>query len=249
MKNIIIGILFILNFNSINGQSNLEVLNFINQLPEIKFGILPYWNGLINGTNYFTHGIYSSDTFNIEVYNKIVSNSIKADSLNCYIINSKNQIVHCNSKDLYFIDKKGCRNTASFIDKNGETIEGQFCPGIFPSAKSIINNQFYIVYFWKVHNTENLTYFGLIFDFNGNLVSYYDLDQWKLNFPNYPFKNPLNVRRTTDYERSTASFLPNNLLYINTLTRKLKYNLLYMEVNKSYITKQKHVKVIQLRQS
>lgn len=252
-------VVFIVVLSTVKAQKKQDVLEFIEQLPTIEYGVLPYWHGDIDGKSCFEHGFGCNDTINSQ-YNFIVGSSLY-DS--CYNIRN-NKKINCKEGDVFFIDKIGCKNS-SYKSVNNESINELFCPSVFASAKSLVYDKYYVVYFWRALFTESILYYSLIFDFDGNLLSYLPFDYWHVGFPLFPFNSSDNKIRRVDYEKTLVTYLPNNLLLIkntNTLEGGGAYQLVSLneyghynvfkfwnetgEINYSLTKADKHINYIRI---
>jgi hypothetical protein len=190
-------------------QSQDDSIVFLKNIPEIKYGQLPYWNGRINNYLCFEHGFNYIDTINTK-YNNLIKISLK-DSKCFTIVEKTNQ--EYNYENLRFNNSEGCSET-SFLTKNNSVIKEMFCPSLFAAAKSRINAGHYLVYFWEASFSESISYYGLIFDLNGKIKSFMNFDFWHVGFPIFPFYSQNNKIRKVDYAKRLATYLPNKLLLI-----------------------------------
>lgn len=208
MKNSILHILFFCLCTSVYAQKKQEVLDFINHLPTIEYGVLPFWTGTTLDEDQdlvksFAHAFpYSyKDTIN-SINNHLMSLALCDSS---YVI-VKGKKVTIEMKNVAF-EKKYDFGKWSYKGSKHE-----YYPGLYASAKSIFNNRYYVVYFWTSSTTQGVYCYSVVFDFYGNLLSYQHLDFWILDFPYYPFDNPKNYVRWTDYPHTVVRYLPNNLI-------------------------------------
>lgn len=113
-----------------------------------------------------------------------------------------------------------------------EGYSSDFTPSLFASAKSFFKDKYYVVYFWEAQVTEDITYYTLVFDFNGNLLSYHSFDSWNAGAPLYPFDSPANIVRCSGESLGLqVSYLPNGLILAkvpNTLMEGGYYKLSYL---------------------
>lgn len=189
-----------------NAQKKQEVLDFIEKLPTIEYGVRPYWSGRIDEYKSFVHGYpYSyKDTLNV-INNKLMTQALCDSSY--VIIDGKRFPVEMHNVE--FVKKYN-------FDKwsYAQSVRREFYPGLYASAKSIYNGKYYVVYFWSASVTENVYYYALVFDFDGNLLSYQHFDYWVLVTASYPFDSPDNYKRITDYAKTQVKYLPNGLLLV-----------------------------------
>ena len=194
-------------------QKKQEVLNFIEKLPTIEYGVLPYWHGFIENVGYkFIHGFAYNENDTINNLNNHLMQFALCDS--SYIIN-KGEKVQINMENVEYRQKYNFEEYTYVSSLSNETIKGEFYPPLFASAKSIYQDKYYIVYLWKASMTENVYYYALLFDKNGNLLSYQHLDYWMLGFPTFPYCSAKNMIRNIDYPKSMCAFLPNGLFLRN----------------------------------
>jgi len=212
MKTILKIILISLSLSAC-AQGNKKILEFIKGVPTIEYGQLPYWHGIIGKTNSFEHYFFSRDSISKNNYNNFIRLALKKDSLSCYIVKGKQKICECKGGDVFFVNEDGCINSSSF-KSNEENFTRLFCPSVFQAAKSVLYDKFYVVYFWKTMFTEEVLYYSLVFDLEGNLLSQMTFDYCHTWFPYYPIKSVENKIRPIDYEKKLVIYLPNFLLYV-----------------------------------
>lgn len=195
-------------------QENSKMLELIKKLPTIEYGQLPYWQGIIGKYNSFEHGFYNMDSISGDNYNNAIRQTLRKNKLSCFTTNIEQKVCECNGGDVFFVNENGCENSSSFKTKDSKSFTGIFCPSVFQSAKSILYEKYYVVYFWKAMFTEMVLYYTLIFDLEGNLLSQMTFDYWHTWFPYFPFHSVENKVRQLDYEKRLAVYLPNYLLCI-----------------------------------
>jgi len=225
-------------------QKKQEVLNFIEKLPTIEYGILPYWCGetyyiaaeendifcLVHGFSY-----QKEDSINQRFVNFI--KTVLCDSTYAIINGKKNRITFKGKE----WTTKNDRGQYVKLDNKWGGLEGyssDFTPSLFASAKSFFKEKYYVVYFWEAQVTEDITYYTLVFDFNGNLLSYHSFDSWNAGAPLYPFDSSANIVRCSGESFSSqVAYLPNGLILAkapNTLKYGGHYELSYLNENGHY---------------
>ena len=194
-------------------QKNQKIIDFINNIPTIQYGELPYWHGISlhpldnANTDCFMHGRLTHDIK--DTYNALVRESI-SDSSYHVVFNVKKML---NQQEIAF--EHPTQNQFGSFRSTAETSSHQdsFQPVLFASAKSLFNETFYVVYFWRAAYTTSAYYFALVFNLDGQLLSYHDFDYWVLDFPIHPFDSQLNKVRACDYPKRQVSYLPNGMIY------------------------------------
>ena len=224
-------------------QKKRDVVSFIEKLPTIEYGVMPYWEGVTtywysDRSECLVHGFpyHYKDTIN-SINNNLLMQAISDSS---YVIIDKKK-VKINPKNIRF-EKKYKIKKWSFSEKDDidgglKSKEEDFFPGLYASAKSILNNKYYVVYLWRALNTETVFYYSLVFDFKGNLLSYQHLDYWLLEFPLYPYDDSNNFVRAVDHSKSEVRFLPNGLLLardIDVLTGNEHFEIIWLNNNGHY---------------
>lgn len=224
--------------NQMQAQKTQEVIDFIEKLPTIEYGILPYWHGTTHyevddvNTGCFIHGFeyYEHDTIN-NLNNYLMQIALCDSS---YII-SNGKKVQVRMENVEFHDT--FNNGKGTYVKKHQNFSSEFTPPLYASAKSIFNDKYYIVYFWNATTTQSVYYYAIVFDKNGHLLSYQHFDYWVLGFAEYPFYSPVNHVRLGDYPKTMVTYLPNGLLLAkdpNTLIYGGNYQLLYLNKNGHY---------------
>lgn len=220
MKSKVLLLMCISFFISSYAQTKQDVVSFIEKLPTIEYGVMPYWGGVTNNwysnrTECLVHGFpyHYKDTIN-SINNNLLMQAISDSS---YVIIDKKK-VKIDPENIRFGNKYEIKKW-SFSEKddiNGglKSKTEDFFPGLYASAKSILNNKYYVVYLWRALNTESVFYYSLVFDAKGNLLSYQHLDYCMLEFPLYPFDDSNNLVRAIDHSKTEVRFLPNGLLLV-----------------------------------
>jgi hypothetical protein len=213
-------------------QKKQEVIDFIEKLPTIEYGVLPYWHGTTHyeiddvNTSCFIHGYDYHEYDTINNLNNYLMKLALCDS--SYII-YKGKKVQIEIENVEFRDKFNF-GQGTYV-KNHKSFIAEFIPPLYASAKSIFNDKYYIVYFWNASTTQSVYYYAIVFDKNGNLLSYQHFDYWLLGFAEYPFHSLSNHVRLGDYPKTMVTYLPNGLLLAkdpNTLIYGGNYQLLYL---------------------
>lgn len=219
----------------VQAQKKQEVLNFIEKLPTIEYGTLPYWQGVYENTSRFIHGYDYHEYDTINYINNYLMKIALCDS--SYVIN-KGKKVQVEIENVEFLDKFNF-GQGTYV-KNHECFSAEFTPPLYASAKSIYKDKFYVVYFWRASATESIYYYALVFDSYGNLLSYQHFDYWMVNPPVFPFYSPTNKIRNTDYAKTEVVYLPNKLLLAIDVDRMLGGG--YYEL--SFLNKNGHYEII-----
>jgi|GEM_PF-2710034 len=191
--------------NQMQAQKKQEVIDFIEKLPTIEYGVLPFLQDGVNGD--FIHGYDYHEYDTINSLNNYLMKIALCDS--SYIINNGKK-VQVKIENVEFHDKFNF-GKGTYV-KNHESFSAEFIPPLYASAKSIFKDKFYVVYFWCASATESIYYYALVFDFYGNLLSYQHFDYWIAIPPVFPFHSPANKIRDVDYAKTNVVYLPNKLL-------------------------------------
>lgn len=213
MRNrVLLTVLCLVSFFSVQAQKNQEVLDFIEKLPSIEYGTLPYCIGHdTNRSKIIVHGFpptKESDALDVDKYNSMMKSALCDKS---YTIKGKDTLNvrydHVEFTPIVF-------DEVYFLYGNREQIERPFTSVLFASAKSVYLDKFYVVYFHRVIYTETVAYYAVVFDKNGHILSYMHLDYWSSTPPYYPFFSKRNKEIEIDYSKCEVMFLPNGVLYI-----------------------------------
>ena len=204
-------VLCLVSFFSLQAQKNQEVLDFIEKLPTIEYGTMPYWIGADEDRSYIiVHGFpptKESDALDIDKYNSMMKSALCDKS---YTIKGKDTLNvrydHVEFTPIVF-------DEVEFFDDKRKQIERPFTSVLFASAKSVYLDKFYVVYFHRVIYTETVAYYAVVFDNNGHILSYMHLDYWSSIPPYYPLHSKKNKEIRIDYSKCEVMFLPNGILY------------------------------------
>lgn len=246
LKGLLLVAVILVCANQMQAQKKQEVIDFIEKLPTIEYGVLPYWCGKtyyiaanVNDVYCLVHGFPYQKADSI---NHIFTNFIKAalcDS-SYAIINGEKKKITFNGK---VIATKNSSGQYVKLDNKWGGLEGyssDFTPSIFASAKSFFKDKYYVVYFWEAQFTEDVTYYTLVFDFKGDLLSHHSFDCWSVGAPLYPFDSSANlVRCAGESVGLQVSYMPNGLILAkipNTLLYGGHYELSYLNENGHYET-------------
>ena len=190
-------VLCLVSFFSVQAQKNKEVLDFIEKLPTIEYGTMPYWIGADEDrSDIIVHGFpptKESDALDVDKYNNMMKSAFRG-----------NNKVEFSPR---VFDK------VEFYDDNGEQIKRPFTSVLFASAKSVYLDKFYVVYFHQVVYTPIVYYYAVVFDKDGYALSTKGLEYWMSDFLYYPFYSNKNNKRGLDYSKCETAYLPNGILY------------------------------------
>lgn len=189
-------VLCLVSFFSVQAQKNQEVLDFIEKLPTIEYGTMPYWIGGDEDSFHIIHGFpptKESDALDVDKYNNMMKSAFRGNN-------------KVGFSPIVF-DK------VEFYDDNGEQIERPFTSVLFASAKSIYLDKFYVVYFHQVVYTPIVYYYAVVFDKDGYALSTKGLEYWMSSFLYYPFYSKKNNKGDLDYSKCETAYLPNGILY------------------------------------
>ena len=216
-------------------QSKQDVMDFIERLPTIDYGVLPYWHDKdLGGT--FVHGFTygESDSINV-LYKQLITKSLCDSS---YVIIDGDKIP-IKIGDIDFCNKNNKTKALYNHPDSVNNFKANFTPVICATAKSIVKEKYFVVYFWLAQTTQDVYYFTLVFDCNGHILSYHHFDCWMLGFANFPFFSHANIERHGDYPKAMVTYLPNRLILSkepNTLIYGGYHELSYLNDNGHYET-------------
>ncbi|MBR5374346.1 MAG: hypothetical protein IK131_06725 [Paludibacteraceae bacterium] len=198
---------------SAKSQNKQEFTRFINSLPTIEYGQLPYWHGITKyeidnvNTECLVHGFQYKDTINNR-YNYMLRNALNDSS---YVLVGKKR-TKIEPDNIFFHNENNVSTSYYRTETSTSSYEDAFVPSLYASAKSIFNNKYYVVYFWRAVVTQNIYYYAITFDHEGNIISYQHLDYYVMTCPLFPFNSEKNMKRLVDYSKSEVAYLPNKLI-------------------------------------
>ena len=198
---------------SAKSQNKQEFTRFINSLPTIEYGQLPYWHGITKyeidnvNTECLVHGFQYKDTINNR-YNYMLRNALNDSS---YVLVGKKR-TKIEPDNIFFHNENNVSTSYYRTETSTSSYEDAFVPSLYASAKSIFNNKYYVVYFWRAVVTQNIYYYAITFDHDGNIISCQHLDYYVMTCPLFPFNSEKNKTRSVDYPHSVVAYLPNKLI-------------------------------------
>jgi len=223
MNKALITFLLFLNFSSLYSQKASELIDIVHKLPTISYGELPFliYDQDKNGS-VVEHRFYGGDSIAISKFYQLYISSLHVSDSLCYVINSKDEKVYLSKKDIKKPEGKAICNTQYFLNEDplGDDYYIEMCQYVYPVAKAIVFDKFYIMYFWTATMSNLIEYNAIVVDNRGQLLSSLLLNSIMVSPPYYPYNSIKNKIRDIDYSKVITTFLPNNIILM-----KYPYNM------------------------